>query len=529
MANRTQLARRKRLLSLLPTIYTAQPDHSAVGVLIDSMALVLSQFDSDAEQVMKEHWINFASGESVEANLPSSLESLGRLLEIRRLSGEDEQAFRHRIVETAKILTTGLTSPEAILKLILACLGTEPCSRIDRIDDATIAYGMPIGTVKKCPGCESDSGDESCPHENNRKLSVWLIDNPLVYTQSEILAVHNLKFQVVSPSLHTDMPVIRIEANNTTIHFPSLRNQSTNETIFYAGDLEKGDRLAIYPPITAEEVEPFLSYDAIGHHSWREHYPEGYAELINADGSVTDVSKQLYYFSSVSFESDDVKPGETRSVFAGPDEFEPRFSAMRFSDSTFDNAHFFKEGEFKDTFSSFEQLFDTPRISRGTDTWVYQTFTRNDLFSVDGSEAKDVLEIAPIKPDSATSQAKIMLSWWRRPPATFRIHIPHTQEVNEAAKRGALELIYRNVQRARAAGISGLINTCIPTLRETNHLSDSLFIKLRTSGRENNILLDQYPSINSQRLRTETNSLGEVSASFSGVFDTTRLDWSHFD
>lgn len=497
--------------------------------------------------VLRAKWTRFLSANTngIKQSI-SSFEALGRLLEIRRLDDEDAEPYRQRVLQTASILTKGLTSPSAILKLVLVCLGAEPCSELEYRDDATIATGMPLGTTKRCPVCQGAAKGD-CPNRPKGVVKVWLIDNPLIASDYEVTPVHDEKFYVNSPSLVEDMPIITIKAEKTRVRFPSIQNRSTHEITFYAGNLEVGDTIKIYPPITEDELAPFKSYDKVGHHTWMAHSPNGYAELIKKDGSFHNISNAIYYFTGYAFERDDVSPEQALAKFAGPDDTEPRFSAMRFSDAKFCDDEWDDKGQliekcskaesdvkakcdvcFDDArFSAVEQLFDTPRIRRGIDEWIYQEFTQTDLIAVAGNEAAAISVAAPKKANKKAI-AKIHLSWWRRPPATFRIHIPRNKWVEEAERRGAMALVYRNVERARAAGVKSLINICIPDFSEEHILSDTLYTKTSMINSETMVLKDQYPSINSQRIRTEEHVLGERSASFTGVFDTTRLDWSHF-
>jgi hypothetical protein len=77
--------RRERLLSKLPRIYTAQPSGSAVGAMIDSMAASLAQLDDSLIRTQHDRWVGLSSDVRPNDELPSALERLGQLLQVRRL------------------------------------------------------------------------------------------------------------------------------------------------------------------------------------------------------------------------------------------------------------------------------------------------------------------------------------------------------------------------------------------------------------------------------------------------------------
>ena len=76
--------RHKRLLELLPPIYSTQPADSAVGGLLASMAHSLQQLDAALQRVRHDHWVALASGDMSQGEA-SALDQLGALLHLYRL------------------------------------------------------------------------------------------------------------------------------------------------------------------------------------------------------------------------------------------------------------------------------------------------------------------------------------------------------------------------------------------------------------------------------------------------------------
>lgn len=77
--------RRERLLSLLPRIFTSQPESSALGRVIDGMAASLTRMDEALTRVQYDRWVGLASHHPPSTDDISALESLGQLLQITRL------------------------------------------------------------------------------------------------------------------------------------------------------------------------------------------------------------------------------------------------------------------------------------------------------------------------------------------------------------------------------------------------------------------------------------------------------------
>ncbi len=77
--------RRERLLSLLPRIFTSQPESSALSRVIDGMAAGLTRMDEALTRVQYDRWVGLASHLPPTPDDISALEGLGQLLQVTRL------------------------------------------------------------------------------------------------------------------------------------------------------------------------------------------------------------------------------------------------------------------------------------------------------------------------------------------------------------------------------------------------------------------------------------------------------------
>ncbi|MFC1747172.1 hypothetical protein ACFL2V_00040 [Pseudomonadota bacterium] len=517
--------RRQRILDSLPRIYTAQPESSAVGAVINMMAQSLADIDNDISRVMRDRWINFAScteSAATEADVQQTcaLESLGHLMDIRRLPGEKTENYRQRLIITSNILLNGLTTPGALLQLAIASLGAEPCEQIRFHADAVIASGMRLGSALRCVGCKTKRLNDDCANPAQKLLEIYIIENPLVAKTKTLSGIKpEDTFRINNPSIVEDISVITLRAGDNEVPYPGLRNMGTNEIVFYAGNLKPGEKLEIWPPVTADFLSQYESYEKMGHHEWALHNPEGLALLTNEQGDEDDVSDDIFFYTGSVFDT---------ACFALPGEEEPRFTALKFADDYFaaddDEAGArFDEAEF----SIVQSKFNTPRVRIGEDDWIYRTYTYDDIKSVAGDEGGRILQKAP--KSAATAQLDITLEWWSRPPATFRMSIPNTPWIREARARGAVELLYQQVERARAAGVNAIIDFPEPVNRETHPIKENFVIKLDYTWGEHQTLGDSAPEKAVHIQRRESHALSDGNPLFPGEFDNTGFDFSYFN
>ncbi len=508
--------RKKRMLNLLPRIYTAQPDHSAVGAIVNVMSNALQRIDADIERVLRDRWVNFSSGATDDSG-SSALAMMGQLLDIPRLAEEATESYRSRIKHTAAIFMDGLTTPDALLRLSIVSLGAEPCAFVSRQQDATIMYGVLVGNNKVCQGCKKDG---NCQQPSGRVVEAVLIDNPLrpmAYKARGITS--DQVFDLFNPSMISDVTAITLQAQQTLVPYPGLRNKSTNEIVFFAGDLHPHEKLEIWPPVSAEHLATFASYEKVGHHAWAMRNPDGRAFITNPEGEVRDVSDNIYFFTGYSFD---------QARFALSDESEPRFTAMKFNDfqfasdddaiitPTFDNGRF----------SAVKNKFDTPRVRSGTDEWVYHTYTAEDIFKLAGDEAENISNAAPTEPSS--SPVDLTLSWWIRPPACFKLKIDKNLWVKQAESRGALELVAANVARARAAGVEARLVFPEPPMYETHPTSDVASMATEQQWLEQQQQNDAILQFAAEQKMSEQQPLGDSAPTWDGLFDHTVLGSSRF-
>jgi hypothetical protein len=232
-------ARRRALLSVLPRVFAGQPEASPLAGVIEAIAAALAGIDEGLTRTLRDHWLQLASGEAAGSGAASALERLGALLGINRLDGEQSEAYRGRLLITARVLTRGLNTPRALLELAIATLGAEPCPRIEKHQDTTIGYGLPPGTIERCPACRSGRPLTECPNSAARVLEAWITDNP---PQPQRLVVSpqvrpGMRLVVENPSLDEDVPELRLKALEQPTSYPCLHNRATGEIILYAGNV----------------------------------------------------------------------------------------------------------------------------------------------------------------------------------------------------------------------------------------------------------------------------------------------------
>ena len=538
--------RRRRLLALLPRVFAEQPEGSAIGVLIEAMAAGLAELDEGLNRTQRDHWVNLARGDTT-AVANSALERLGALLDIPRLTWvetppdgagqtaaikktEATEAYRQRLMLTARVLTRGLTTPRALLELVMATLGAEPCPRQEVSKDATLAFGVPLGTVRRCPACQTQA---PCPNAAQRVLEAWLTENPpqrREWTSNPPLKPGG-RFNIESLSLVEDVPELRLKAIDTPVQYPAIQNRATGEITLYAGEIKPGEALNLWPQVEAEESARYDSHDSVGVHVWRNQYPSGSAVLIGVNGSIQSVSEKIYFLSGVQFPPEDVATDAPAA---------PRFAdtkateGVRFADALSQGDVFDGSAQFADAtaasgahFGSSGQRVRSPRLRPGQDEWSYGVYTKQDIKAIAGDNSGALLNNAPEQ--TVDAQVELTLSWWVRPPAVFRLRIPRNAWVGRAESHNATNLLTQWVQRAKAAGVWALVDFPEPVQRDIQALDELAGIQTRQQWQEAQTLEETALRSALQFRNQEIQPLTEGALIWRGVFDNTRLDGSHFD
>jgi hypothetical protein len=523
--------RRQRLFDLLPRVFAEQPEGTAVAAVIDAMASALAQLDEGLNRTQRDHWLNLARGDTYDGEALSALEKLGRLLGIVRLNEEATDDYRQRLQLTAKILTRGLTTPRSLLELAIVTLGAEPCPRQSIDKDAVIAFGLPLGTFKKCSRCKSGS-NQPCPNYENRVLDVVLTENAPHHRsfKTENALKPNDHFIISSDSLTEDVPEVRLEAldKDSPIQYPILQNIVTGEVMLFAGEINFGEVLSIWPQVSQEENAQFDTHDNVTAHAWSQQYPSGSAVLVKNDGSLTSVSNRIYYLTGDMFPPDNVL-SDAKNV--------PRFAdavaheGVRFADAlsagdTFDSKTVFVNNTDRKgaQFGGAGQTIRSPRICAGENEWLYGVYTKQDIKAVVGEFSGDLIDKAP--QNSNDARASLSLSWWIRPPASFNLRISRNGWVERAERRGATQLFSKWLQQAKAAGVRASLDFPEPALTESLSVSESLSLKTIQQWQELLQLDDKPPLWQIEKTAQEQHELGEGALIWQGVFDQTRFDTS---
>ena len=529
-------ARHRALLAVLPRVFAGQPAPSPLAGIIEAMATALARIDEGLTRTQRDHWLQLASGEAAGSGAASALDRLGALLGIDRLDGEPSEAYRGRLLITARILTRGLNTPRALLELAIATLGAEPCPRIEKHQDTTIGFGVPPGTIARCPACRTGKAESECPNAEARVLEAWITDNP---PQPQSLVVSpqvrpGTRFVVDNPSLDEDVPELRLKAIEQPTIYPCLHNRATGEIILYAGTLLPDEVLSVWPQVEPGETLRYASHQGNSAHHWREQYPSGSAVIIDRDGKPRTVSASIYYLNGARFAADDASPDDPGLArFASLDATQgPRFADPLRHGSVFEKATFGGDGgeELDATtghFGSPGRQVRTPRVRPGADEWSYGVYTRQDVEAVAGRMSGPLFDNAPEHPGGAA--VELTLAWWARRPASFRLSVPRSVWGGQAETRGAHRLLARWVEQVRAAGVVAAVDFPEPKKREQTILGERASWHLRQQWRESLPIDEGALSWMTQSKNREDQSLTDGVLTWLGVFDNTRLDASRFD
>lgn len=466
---------------------------------------------------------------SVIASPPAAPEDLARFQAV--LDPEPGETYRQRLLVTARVRTGGLATPRALLSLAIADLGAEPCPRLQRRQDSTLAFGMPPGTRKRCGACDG-KGQTPCPNQARAVVEAWLTENPsLPASHTERAPRLRRPFAIDNPSLHPDRPVVSLKITGQPAAYPAIRSVDSGEITLYAGTVKPDETLVLFPAVTPAEAAPFDGFDAPGHHAWLSAHPAGQALLIGPDGSERDVSNSIFYLWGNRFDDPQSALGAMRCGVLDQRVLTPRLQRgsnqwmlLTFAqpDAEFADAsttvHTSRFAGHDDVGGTSFALLDGS-ISRSDSRYasvLFESFSKTDT----GSISEETTANAP--------RLSLRLDWMSRPPASYRLRIPKTDWVAAAAARGVLKLLRSDVTRATAAGVRAMVDFPEPPRREAVQPGDTL--AAITTGQQ--WTEDAAPAdgglhtglgLGSQ----ERHEPGEGRFSMRVVFDTTRLDWSH--
>jgi hypothetical protein len=208
-----------------------------------------------------------------------------------------------------------------------------------------------------------------------------------------------------------------------------------------------------------------------------------------------------------------------------------------------------------------EQGVRTPQLRPGTESWRLLQFaqpesrfdatdnpprfaaddavegTRFALWdsAVGGADASqaEVLFAALQKAEAAAraappgpAVADVEFTWLTRPPATFRLAILRSAQVDAAEKRGAFDLLRRDLDLARPAGVRALLDIRPPPLPREDAAPEDLGLATTAllDWRESPPIDEGTPSFALAWAMREANTAGEGVLAWEGRFDTTRLD-----
>jgi hypothetical protein len=125
-----------------------------------------------------------------------------------------------------------------------------------------------------------------------------------------------------------------------------------------------------------------------------------------------------------------------------------------------------------------------------------------------------------------TPRLSLRLDWMTRPPASIRLRIPRNEWV-AAAARGALPLLRDDIARATAAGVRASIDFPEPTRRDAHDGAERLGLATGQRWTEDAAPPTARCASPSPPPCGTCTTAPTASSPAGGVFDTTRLDWSH--
>lgn len=541
------IRRLTRLREVLPSVYDTRPGDSQLGTVLLRVAEALAGMDEAQRRVLHDRWLPLAFGTAPGNGGLPALDRLGALLDTPRLAvKEDAEAYRARIATTARALTGGMATPRALLALALAAVGTEICPKLKTLPEdplpedlrvveatkarggmpsaarrrpedpwvveATEARGMPPAARRRCTACHNPGAP--CPLAGEAAAAeAYLVENPVTQLQRRVEAAYGLAFPVESRSLTTDRPVIRLSPlGEKPLSNPAVQNCATGETVLFQGHVKPGETLVLWPRLEDEELRPFDSIDADAHHSWVRRGLSGRAML-----GESDVSASVFFMSGSRFDdADTAYYAKAAAVPSDPAELGTRFAVM-------------------------VQAVRTPRLRPGTDPWRLLLCTdaatgSGSETNKDGTEAeqarllftllKRAEEEAPKAPGPI---AALDIEWLVRPPATVRLCLWRSPQVEAAQALGAIDLLMRDLDLVRPAGVQTLFEIRERPLPREALAPAERAVRVKTSGRwrEDATPTDRLPQIDLRvSLPAERHQVGDSQPAWPGRFDNTTFDAS---
>lgn len=521
--------RLNRLREVLPSVYDTRPGESLLGTVLLRVAQELADMDEAQRRALHDRWLPLAFGTAPRSGGLAALDRLGALLDTPRLAAaEDTEAYRARIAVTARALTGGMATPRALLSLALAAVGTEICPKLltrhaargpgdPWVVEATEARGMPCAARRRCTAC--DRPDAPCPlAEQAAAAEASLVENPVTRLQCRIEAAYWQPFPVESRSLTTDRPVIRLKPlAGQTLTNPAVQNCATGETVLFQGVVRADETLVLWPGLADEELRPFDGIDADAHHPWVRGGLPGRAML-----GTRDVSASVFFMSGSRFDEPDSV--YTKAAGNPPDPAEPgtRFAVM-------------------------EQAVRTPRLRPATDFWRLLQFA-DAKAAATGETDKDKVrtaweyqlfellaaaeEAAKAAPKDDLPVAALDIDWLVRPPATVRLCLWRSAQVEAAQALGAIELLQRDLDLVRPAGVQVQFEIRERPLPREIAAPGENPLRVRISGGwQEETRLDERPVRMEVRLAApaERHVVEDRAPSWTGVFDTTAFDASRLN
>jgi hypothetical protein len=574
--------RHDRLRSLLPRIYATNPDTSALGLVLETLANLLREADQALERALRDKWLATSTGDRGGASPASGPDGAGSGSDgaVAAADGEDEglpvvelggaalpleligaavdlvrqpwevshEAYRTRVRLLAPMLASGLATPRVLLAFAITSMNSEPCPVLERREDATQTWGLPPGTLNRCRVCRGGSvppPGTPCPFRDRAVMDATLTDNPRtrVSLRRRTLdpapgtaegGAYSARLRVRSDNLFSAKPEIVLQVPDTddVPVVASFRRLDTGEEVVIAWPLEAGATLTLRPASPHDPATPrHLQF-------WVDRPPgeaRAPARAFVVPGAANTLDGRVF-------------------VIQGP-----RFDAARFApeDETV--------AEAPARFASLSQRIDVPPLPPGESPWLYRPLDQArladaladvtgafDVGAIDYGEEDEndppeererkreekreqrrdeirarLLSVMEITPETPSSTAvDLTLSWWTRPPARFHLRIPRTAAVKAALATGAADYLRQMIDRVRPAGVHPIFDFAELPFPEPLEPLDAL-IRLDVLAREPVAPGDRDGFTDLDAVLAESLEPAHRPG-FLGIFDVTRFEISRF-